>query len=240
MRVLGLDCSGLMCSVALWEDHIIKGQYSIHLKKQHSALLLPLLQEIKEKIDLDFETLDGIAITNGPGSFTGIRIGVVSVKGLAMGLEIPTIPVSTLEALAYGMWNGSGLICPILDARRQQVYTGVYSFEQGKFICCKEEEAMKLEDLLSWLKEQKKPVTFLGDGVEVYKPVIEEQSQFEHYYAPAHINRQQAAVVAALGAKYLEEGKTLLAEQLVPNYLRLPQAQRERQKALQQEKERVE
>ena len=128
MRILAIDSSGLVASVALMEDEQVICDYSINYKKTHSQTLVPMLDELKKMIDLDLSTIDAIAVAKGPGSFTGLRIGSATAKGLGLALNKPLIPVGTLEGLAMNMWGYDGLVCPIMDARRDQVYTGIYKF----------------------------------------------------------------------------------------------------------------
>lgn len=131
MKILALDSSGLVASVALTEDDNLIAEYTIQYKKTHSQTLLPMLEEIRNMVELDLSTVDAIAVAAGPGSFTGLRIGSATAKGLAFAMEKPIIPVPTLEGLAYQMYGSNDLVCPIMDARRSQVYTGIYEFVPG-------------------------------------------------------------------------------------------------------------
>ena len=128
MKILALDSSGLTASVALTEDDNLIAEYTIQYKKTHSQTLLPMLEEIRNMVELDLSTVDAIAVAAGPGSFTGLRIGSATAKGLAFAMEKPIIPVPTLEGLAYQMYGSDDVVCPIMDARRSQVYTGIYEF----------------------------------------------------------------------------------------------------------------
>ncbi|MBP5733988.1 MAG: tRNA (adenosine(37)-N6)-threonylcarbamoyltransferase complex dimerization subunit type 1 TsaB, partial [Lachnospiraceae bacterium] len=130
MKILGIDSSGLVASVAVTNDGVLLGEYTTNYKKTHSQTLLPMLDELKKMIELDLSTLDAIAISAGPGSFTGLRIGSATAKGLGLALDKPLIEVPTLEGLAYNLCGSNALVCPIMDARRNQVYTAVYEFEE--------------------------------------------------------------------------------------------------------------
>ena len=134
MKVLALDSSGLVASVAIVENDCIVGEYTMNYKKTHSQTLLPMLNEVKQMTELDLNTIDAIAVAAGPGSFTGLRIGSATAKGLGFALNKPIIPVPTVDGLAYNMYRYDKLICPIMDARRSQVYTGLYHFENGNLI----------------------------------------------------------------------------------------------------------
>ena len=225
MKILALDSSGLVASVALLQDETLVAEYTMNYKKTHSQTLLPMLDEIKRVVDLDLETLDAIAVAAGPGSFTGLRIGSATAKGLGLALHKPLIAVPTLEALAYNLYDTSEdtLICPIMDARRKQVYTGIYAFKDHCLITVKKQAALPMEELLKELNQLGRKVIFLGDGVPVFREMIA---------APAHLNRQRAGAVAALGAVYYKAGKLQTAGEHQPEYLRVSQAERERAKRL--------
>lgn len=241
MRVLALDSSGLVASVAVVEgdgtpetEQVI-AEYTVNYKKTHSQTLLPMLDEIAEMTELDLKTVDAIAVASGPGSFTGLRIGSATAKGLGLALDKPLVPVPTLEGLAYNLCGSSGLICPILDARRRQVYTGIYRFEGRKLVTLQEQTAVGIEELGERLRSWEEAVTFLGDGVPVFGRELKEQilADREVAFAPAHLNRQRAAAVGALGLCCLLEGKTETAAGHRPDYLRVSQAERERKERLQ-------
>lgn len=232
MRILALDSSGLVASVALMEDDVMIAEYNIQYKKTHSQTLLPMMDEIKKMVDLDLAAVDAVALAAGPGSFTGLRIGSATAKGLGQALNIPLVEVPTLEGLAYNMYGFQGYICPIMDARRGQVYTGVYEFEkmQDRYMLrtVKEQCAVLIEEIAEILNDLENEVIFLGDGVPVFKERLQELMKVPYRFAPAHMNRQRAASVAALGGVYYRSGKTVPAAGHVPIYLRLSQAERER------------
>lgn len=229
MKILGVDSSGTVASVAIVENDIVIAEYTVNYKKTHSQTLLPMLDEIVKMSELDLETIDAIAVAAGPGSFTGLRIGSATVKGLGLALEKPIVEVPTCHALAYNLWGSDSIICPIMDARRNQVYTGIYCFKDGKLEILMDQDAMDIHDLLAKLEDYDKEVIFLGDGVGVFAGVIDEEFKMAHRYAPAHMNRQKASAVAALGSVYYEEGKIVSAENHAPIYLRKSQAERERE-----------
>lgn len=228
MKILALDSSGLVASVAVTEDDNLLAEYTVNYKKTHSQTLLPMLDEISRMIELDLESIDAIAVAAGPGSFTGLRIGSATAKGLGLALSKPLIGVPTVEALAYNLYDVPGLICPIMDARRRQVYTGLYSFEQHQMKTVKEQTAMGIEELTEELNQKNQPVIFLGDGVAVYRDTIKEKLTVPFDFAPVHLNKQRAGAVAALGARYYAEGKTETAREHQPEYLRVSQAERDR------------
>ena len=228
MKILALDSSGIVASVAVIEDDILLAEYTVNYKKTHSQTLLPMLDEVVKMTELDLETIDASAVAAGPGSFTGLRIGSATAKGLGLALKKPLIAVPTVDALAYNLYDVSGLICPIMDARRSQVYTGIYRFEEHKLVAVKQQWASPVTELIEELNKLGEPVTFLGDGVPVFRSMIEEKLQVPYCFAPAHVNKQRAAAVGTLGMIYYKEGRTETAMEHVPEYLRVSQAERER------------
>lgn len=234
MKILGLDSSGIVASVAVVEDENLVAEYTVNYKKTHSQTLLPMLDEIAKMTELDLDTIDAIAVAAGPGSFTGLRIGSATAKGLGLALKKPLIGVPTVEALAYNLYDASGLVCPIMDARRNQVYTGIYRFTEHNLETVENQMAVPVGELLEKLNKYGEKVIFLGDGVPVFRSVIEETLQVPFSFAPAHVNKQRASAVAALGQVYYREGKIQTAAEHVPDYLRISQAERERAEREQQ------
>lgn len=228
MKILAIDSSGLVASVAVVEDGILLAEFTIDYKKTHSQTLLPMLEQMTKMIELDLHSIDAIAVAGGPGSFTGLRIGSATAKGLGLALEKPLLHIPTVDALAYNLYGVEKLICPIMDARRNQVYTGVYRFTDGQFCTVKEQEPMAVEALAEFLNARGEAVIFLGDGVPAYQEMLKALLQIPYTFAPAHVNRQRAASVAALGLLYAADGKFETAEAHCPDYLRLSQAERER------------
>lgn len=232
MRILGVDSSGMVASVALVEDDLLVAEYSVNYKKTHSQTLLPMLDEIVKMTELDLNTIDAIAVAAGPGSFTGLRIGAATVKGLGLALEKPVVSVPTCHGLAYNLWGSDKLICPIMDARRSQVYTGIYEFTKDGMQVLLDQSAMDIRALAEKLNAMGREVIFLGDGCPVYASVLAECMQVPYAFAPAHLNHQRASAVASLGAEYFKQGKQEPADDLIPIYLRKSQAEREREEKL--------
>ena len=233
MKILALDSSGLVASVAVVSDDNLIGEYTINYKKTHSQTLLPMLDEVAKMTELDLKTIDFIAVAAGPGSFTGLRIGSATAKGLALALDKQIVSVPTVDALAYNLWGSADVVCPIMDARRGQVYAGIYEFDGQKLHILEGQMAVPIEELGEKLKKYLKEgrrVTFLGDGVPVHKAKITEEILPGEAvtFAPANMNRQRAASVGTLGMQYYKEGKIQTAEEHEPEYLRKSQAERER------------
>ena len=238
MRVLAIDSSGMTATVAVVEDTQTIAEYTVNFKKTHSQTLLPMIDTMGKMIELDLKLIDAIAVAGGPGSFTGLRIGSATAKGLGLALEKPLIHVPTVDGLAYNLYGCQDIICPIMDARRKQVYTGMYTFARRELEGSKETElvldvleaqnASPIDELIERLNIHGRPVVFLGDGVPVYQDVIREKMRVPFSFAPASANRQRAAVVGALGIQYYKEGKFETALEHQPDYLRVSQAERER------------
>ena len=240
MRVLAIDSSGLTATVAVVEETQTVAEYTINYKKTHSQTLLPMIDEVVKMTELDLGTIDAIAVAGGPGSFTGLRIGSATAKGLGLALNKPLIHVPTVDGLAYNVFGCEDIICPIMDARRNQVYTGIYTFskkageKEGRnlvepvFQVIKMQMAVSIEELAERLNRYRRPVVFLGDGVPVYENVLAEKLTVPYSFAPAYMNRQRAAVVGTLAIQYYKSGKFETAEEHRPDYLRVSQAERER------------
>ena len=217
----------MVASVAVVDEEVILAEYTVNHKKTHSQTLLPMLDEIVRMTEQDLHELSAIAVAEGPGSFTGLRIGSATAKGLGLALDLPLVGVPTVDAMAYQLFGCSGRICPVMDAKRQQVYTGIYRFED-EFQVLKPACAISLEELLGDLGREPGRVIFLGDGVPVFRDRIREALGEDAVFAPSFASRQRAAAVAALGMKYFREGRTQTADEHAPRYLRVSQAERER------------
>lgn len=229
MKILAIDGSSLVASVAVVEDGVLLGEYTTNFKKTHSQTLLPMLDELKQMIELDLDSIDAIAVTGGPGSFTGLRIASATAKGLGLALNKPIISVPTVDALAFNMWGSSRVVCPIMDARRSQVYTGLYRFDDtGKLVVVKQQCAIAFSEIAEAINELGEPVVFLGDGVGVFAKDMEALLNVDYLIAPAHMCNQSAAAIATLASQLYAEGKAVPAADHRPDYLRLSQAERER------------
>ena len=177
MKILALDSSGLVASVAVVEDNQLLAEYTVNYKKTHSQTLLPMLDEIAKMIELDLETIDAIAVATGPGSFTGLRIGSATAKGLGLALKKPLIPVPTVDALAYNLYDSTGVICPMMDARRKQVYTGIYRFADHELVTVSRQKAIAVEELIRELNaitpSDCPAIFFACSGFEIPKPTAQ-------------------------------------------------------------------
>ena len=247
MKILAMDSSGTVAGVALVENGTVIAEYNVNYKKTHSQTLLPMLDEIAKMTELDLNTVDAFAIAAGPGSFTGLRIGSATVKGLGLALDKPVVSVPTLEGMAYNCWGYNGIICPMMDARRDQVFSGIYVCGSSVDIPCEksvgdlnvicDQMADSVDVMIAKLNElgeknQGLKVILLGDGVTAQFETIKEKLKISWEVAPANMNRQRAASVGTLGSIYFEEGKFEAASDHKPEYLRVSQAERERAECL--------
>lgn len=233
-----MDSSGLVASVAVVEERVGEeatvAEYTVNYKKTHSQTLLPMLDEVARMTEMDLNTIDAIAVAAGPGSFTGLRIGSATAKGLGLALQKPLVHVPTLHGLAYNLCGTDKVVCPIMDARRGQVYTGIYKFEGNELIVLEDQMAVSIEELGRRLGRYDEEIVFLGDGVPVFRETLTEciMAGKEISFAPAHLNRQRAASVGALGIRYYKAGRLESAAEHQPDYLRVSQAERERRERL--------
>ena len=239
MKILGIDTTGQTASAALVEGDKLIAEFTMNYKLTHSQTILPMIADILERTETDKASIDCIACACGPGSFTGLRIGAATAKGFALALDKPIVAVPTLDALAYNVFETNKFICPIMDARRNQVYTGIYEFRGDTMEVLEPQMAVDIEVIAEKLCERQQDVIFLGDGVPVFKDKLcnglmdkLHDCGKEFYFAPAHVNKQRAGAVGALALRYLEEGKTETAEEHQPEYLRMAQAERERAEKL--------
>ena len=242
MKVLAIDSSGLTATVAIVDEIQTVAEYTVNYKKTHSQTLLPMINEIVKMVELDLKEIDAIAVAGGPGSFTGLRIGSATAKGLGLALGKPLVSVPTVDGLAYGAFGCSDIICPMMDARRNQVYTGLYTFSkkageksgqnlvEPAFQVIKMQMAISVEELIARLNRYGRPVLFLGDGVPVYAEMLAAGLKVPYSLAPSYMNRQRAAIIGALGIRYYKAGKYETAAEHKPEYLRVSQAERERAK----------
>lgn len=230
MKILALDSTAKTSSVAVLENEKLLGLYSVNIQNTHSETLLPMVKAILESLKLTNEDIDAYAVSEGPGSFTGVRIGVATVKGLAFAREKACVGVSTIEALATNLEGFSGIVCPIMDARRGQVYTG--AFLDGVRIiddCC-----MMLSDLIPMLEKYEKPIYFCGDGYTLTNNIkIENQVP-----TPELLIYQNAYSVGRTAYKKLQSSEYVSDTDLRVEYLRKAQAEREREERLKREMEK--
>ena len=231
MKILAVDSSAKACSAALVDDDKIIGSFFINTALTHSQTLVPMIDAVLNNTSTELNSVDALAVSAGPGSFTGVRIGVAAIKGIAMPLDKPCISVSTLEAMAHNLINEDCIACAVMDARCNQVYNAVFKIANGEIERLCEDRAIPINELYDELKAYNEKIVLVGDGAELcynsYKELTDTIS-----IAPEHI-RYQNAVGVAMAAR---TQKQISASELMPTYLRLPQAERELKKRLESRK----
>jgi tRNA threonylcarbamoyladenosine biosynthesis protein TsaB len=241
MKVLVMDTSGPVCGVAVVENDKVLCEYTVQNRSTHSANLMPMVEASLSSAGVSVCDLEAIAVVTGPGSFTGVRIGVATAKGAALAMDTPIIPVPTVDSIAYNLYASDSLICPLMDARRQQVYTGIYEWSYGDkkpgstvtdpcFKVVRPQCVIPVSEIAEDLNARGRSVIFQGDGVPVSKETLARLMTVPYSFAPAHLDRQRAAAVAALAwSYYQDQGDACMvsADDFRPEYLRLAQAEQE-------------
>ena len=230
MIVLSIDSSSKVATVALLNDDTLLGEYVINDKREHSVLLMPMIENLLKDCELTINDIDGFVVSKGPGSFTGLRIGMATIKGLSFGANKPYISLSSLDGLAYSLSYFNGIICPIMDALRENVYTALYKNEDGEFKNIMEPTPMELPDLLEMLKEKNEEVIFTGDGLLKHKEYI--KVNFPNAkFASNHVSLTRASSIGELALNLLKQG-IKDDPNSAPVYLKKPQAERELEKRM--------
>lgn len=226
MNILAIDTSGIVASVAIANNDKILGEISLNYKQNHSVTIMPIIDNLLKMLELDIKDIDYFALSNGPGSFTGLRIGVATIKAMAHALNKKIIPISTLEAMAYNIIDSNRYIVPIIDAKAERIFTAIYENKGGIPTPILEQQAMTITELLDFIKSNNIEPVFLGDGSISYRHIIEKDFK-EQNFAPMSLNMQRASSLASLAFLYEEYGKYVEYNNLGIQYLRKPQAQRE-------------
>ena len=225
MIVLSMDSSSLVTTVALLKDEHLLGEFTLNFKREHSVILMEKIEMLINDWNIDISEVDGFVVSKGPGSFTGLRIGMATVKGLSMGSNKPYLSISSLDALAYSLINFDGIICPIMDALRDSVFTCMYKSSNGELSKIIDYSALSLDELVEILQEKDKSVIFTGDGVYKYKEYLLEKLP-NAKFAPNHLSVVKASALGELGMELLRQGQCDDINSS-PLYLKKPQAERE-------------
>lgn len=244
MIILAVDSSSKVATVALMKNTKLLGEITLNDKKEHSVILMTIIQDLLKDNNLSVDDIDGYVVSKGPGSFTGLRIGMATIKGLSFGSSKPYVSISSLDALALSVSNFDGIICPIMDALRNSVYTSLY---KGHSACTDynnestnsdlknelpitlekllEYSALDVDELIELIKSKKEKVIFIGDGVDKYKDYLIENCP-NCYFPPNHLNLVRASSLGELGSILLRNGN-FDNPNSTPFYLKKPQAERE-------------
>ena len=226
MLILSVDSSATPASVCLYDGRIIS-EYYVNTELTHSQTLVAMIESVLKVTDTDSSQIDCYAVNNGPGSFTGVRIGVSAVKGMAYAAEKPCAAVSTLESIAYNCLALDGVVCACMDARRQQVYNALFRVQGGTVTRLCDDRAIAVDELVGGLSCFDEPVWLAGDGAELVYRSLSELKNI--HLAPENLRYQRASSAAIIAEKMIETGETIPAASLMPSYLRLSQAEREMQ-----------
>lgn len=222
MTILAIDTSNYPLGVALIEDNQVLGEYMTNLKKNHSVRIMPAIQTLMKDCERTPAQLTKIVVAKGPGSYTGVRIGVTIAKTLAWSLKIPLVGVSSIEIIAAGAGRYfDGYISPLIDARRGQVYTGLYAYQSGELTTVKEDRLVLSADWAAALKEVNKPILFVGNDLPLHQAVIEETLSTQALFAAITEHNPRPSELALLGKD--KQGEDI--HSFVPNYIRLAEAE---------------
>ena len=229
MNILALDTSGATASAAVAKDGFLTGEISLRHGKTHSQKVIPMIEALLDMLDMKKQDINLLAVANGPGSFTGVRIGVVTIKSMAYALNIPIVEVSSLMSLAFTISEQRGVVCPIIDARNSQVYAGIYKISADSIETLYPDEGVTVETLAENLKKLDSDVHFVGDAVPIYRDFFEAQG-FKAYFAPDELFTPRAGSAARLAWLLHSKGHVSDAFKAAPNYLRKSQAERLKEK----------
>ncbi len=226
MTILAIDSSAKAASVCIANEEKIIGEFFINTSLTHSQTLMPMTEQLLKNTELTIDDVDAIAVNAGPGSFTGVRIGVAAAKGLAFPKNLPCVSVSTLESMAYNLLGTDCVVCAVMDARCSQVYNAMFRIKGETVERLTDDRALSLSDLLLEFKQTDERILIVGDGAEITYDFLKNEAS-NAVLAPKNRRTQTASSVALAAFQKLFEGKTQTAAELMPIYLRLPQAQRE-------------
>ena len=226
MKILAIDTSGQNCSVAIIDEEKVICDFNLSIGTTHSETLLPMIDEVCKTSRIDLSEVDVLACGIGPGSFTGLRIGLATIKGFALAQNKNVIGVPTLDALAYNIANFDGLICSVLDARNNNVYAGIYKYENDKVFLQGDYITENLDTLIDILKAKNEKVMFVGDGAISFKEKFIQSLNEKALFAPLHLNNQLSSSVAKAALDRALVNDFDDADTLNPMYLKKSQAER--------------
>ncbi len=231
MKILALDTSATAASAAIADEDKLIGEFSVNTSLTHSQTLLPMIDQLLKNTNTSISDITALAVNAGPGSFTGVRIGVAAVKGLAFPQDLPCVSVSTLKSMAYNMIGCDCVVCAVMDARCSQVYNALFRVKNQSVTRLTDDRALSLSDLQLELQKFDENVILVGDGAKLSYDFLSPKSD-NVTLAPFIRRIQTASSVACAAIDEIKLGNTTTAEKLMPIYLRLPQAQRELNKRL--------
>lgn len=226
MKILSIESASVTSSCAVSDGEKLLGEYTLNHKKTHSEKLMPLIENLMEELSLKIQDIDVIAISEGPGSYTGLRIGAAIAKSLSFAADIKIANVPTIKSLAANIYDEDKLIVPVMDARSGRIYTGIYKWENRRCVAVKEQFPCNINELIEILNEYEEPVIFNGDGSVIYKETIENNLNRRAAFAPEKFNYLNASTLSFIAYEMAVNGETINAADFKPQYLRLSQAER--------------
>ncbi|KMT23348.1 tRNA (adenosine(37)-N6)-threonylcarbamoyltransferase complex dimerization subunit type 1 TsaB [Clostridium cylindrosporum] len=230
MRVIAIETSSTVASVAIVNDEKIESEIFINNKLQHSTILFPMIESILSTLSINMDSIDGVVVSGGPGSFTGLRIGVATAKGLVQGSERKFIGVSSLDSLAYQNGSFNGLMCPIVDALHDNVYTSLYKVGKNDVDRITDYDALHIDELIESLREYEERIIFIGDAVSLHREKIESIIGSRAEFSLTMNNSPRAATLGLIGIERLSKGIEDSIYSFGPVYIRKSQAEREYEK----------
>lgn len=226
MKILAIDTSTNVASCAIMDDEKLLGEFTVNDNITHSQKILPLISNTLSRCKIDISEIDVFAVADGPGSYTGLRIGVATINGLAQATHKQVVGVSSLQALAQSIVTSEKLIVPLINARRDRAFTAIYSAKDS-FKTILEPQLLEMVELLEILDKKNQDIIFIGEGTTIYKDMIIEKLGERAYFTPKSLNVAKASSVAEISLEKVKLGETKTYFDLTPNYLRETQAQRE-------------
>lgn len=227
MKILAIDTSSIVATCAILDDDKILAEYILNHKMTHSQTIMPMIEQVLDSLNLKPTDIDVYAAAKGPGSFTGLRIGIATIKGLAHATSKAVVGVSTLDALAFNLPFSEGIVVPMMDARRDRVFTGIYKWSTEGLSIVMNQDVLEIDELIKILKERNENIVFNGDGTLVFKDRLIKELGKKANFAPRSVNMARASSVAELAMQKAKEGTFDNLYELAPDYLRESQAQRE-------------
>jgi tRNA threonylcarbamoyladenosine biosynthesis protein TsaB len=227
MKLLALDTSSAVAAVAVLDQDKLIAEYNLNHKKTHSQKMMPMMEEVLKSCELSPKDIDVFGVSLGPGSFTGLRIGITTMKVMAQALGKPLVGVSSLEGLAFNLPFCREMICPIVDAQRDLLYTGFYQWNEKDLQKVKDHDILHVEELISFVKERGQKAVFVGDGVEKFRTVLLERLPEQAVFPPVPFLLPRASSIGALAMKQAIKEVLQKPEEIVPVYMRKSQAERQ-------------
>lgn len=229
MKVLAIESASITASCAVSEDGNLLGEYTLNHKKTHSEKLMPLIESLMNELGLKIQDIDVVAVSEGPGSYTGLRIGAAIAKSLSFAADIPIASVPTTKSLAGNIFDLNKLIVPVMDAKAGRIYTGIYKWENGALTTVREQFPCNIDELIDILNGYEESLIFNGDGSVNYRNIIEEKLNRMAHFATSRFNYLNASTIASIGYGMALNGELIRASDFKPQYLRLSQAERNKE-----------